>query len=144
MRGPTAAAAPRGIEAVVVLRNVDDDGDAAGLRDRLERRDERRGGNDDLGAGLDPGRQEPESQRVEPAGDADAMADAAIGGKGLLELGDGRPVRERPALEELRDVLEQRSLERPVHRREVEERDGWSSLGRRAGRHLSNLAPDIR
>ena len=43
----------RGIEAVVALRDVDDDGNAAGLRDRLERRDERRGGNDDLVAGLD-------------------------------------------------------------------------------------------
>ena len=134
----------RGIEAVVVLRNVDDDGNAAGLRDRLERRDECRRGNDDLGAGLDPGREEPQSQRVEPTADADAMADAAIGGKGLLELGDGRPVRERSAPEELRDVVEQRRLERPVHRREVEERNRWSSLGRRAGRHLSNLAPAVR
>ncbi len=69
------------------------------------------------------------------------MGDAAIGGEGLLELRDGRPVRERPVLKELRDVVEQRRLERPVHRREVEERNGWSSLRRRGSRHLSNLAP---
>ena len=67
-RGSTA----RRIEAVVVVRDVDDDGNAAGLRDRLERRDERRGGDDNLVAGLDPGREQAEPQRVEPAADADA------------------------------------------------------------------------
>ena len=96
MRGPTAAAALAGIEAVVALRDVDDDGNAAGLRDRLERRDERRGGNHDLGARLDADRHEPEAQRVEPAGDADAMVDAAVGGKGLLELGEARPFVKAP------------------------------------------------
>ena len=71
------------------------------------------------------------------------MVDLAVGGKGLLERGDSGPVRERPAPEELRDLVEERMLERPVHRREVDERNRWSSVGHRAGRHVSNLVTDV-
>ena len=52
------AAAPRldrsGVDAVVVLGDVDEDGHATGLRDRLDGGDERRCRDDDLVARLDP------------------------------------------------------------------------------------------
>ena len=62
------------VEAVVVLADVRDDGHAAGLRDRLERRREGRGRHDDLVAALESASEECEPERVEPARQADAAA----------------------------------------------------------------------
>ena len=120
-----------GIEAVVALRDVDDDRDSARLRHRLECRDERGSRDDDLVARLEAGREQAEPERVEAARDADAVIDAAVLGECRLEARNGGPVRECARLEELPDLPEQPLLQRSACRREVEERhaaDGWRCL----------------
>ncbi len=119
---PAGGCRSGGIEAVVVLGDVSHHRDAARLRHRLERGDEGRCGNDDLLAGLESRRQEPEPKSVKPARDADAMVDAAVRGERLLEKRDRRAVRERARVQKLADLLEEsvlQSVREPARGRET-------------------------
>ena len=121
------------IESVVGGGNLDRDGHAAGLRDRLEGRDEGERRHDHLVAGLERQRDQREAERVEPARDPDAVGRAGVRRERRLERGDRRPVRERARLEQLGDVAEHLVGDRRVNAREVEERDGGTGPG---SRHL--------
>ena len=132
-----------GVEAVVALRDVDDDGDTAGLGHRLDGRDERGGWNDHLVARLEPGSEEAKAERIEPTGHADAVVDAAVVGERPLEGADRRPVRESARVEEPADLTQQLLLERRVGGREIEKRHRDAGL-RYVHSHAVTLDPGGR
>ena len=112
------------VEVEVVLLDVGDDRDAAGLRHRLERRDEGHRRHDHLLAALEARRDQRETQRVEAARHADAAGNAGLGGERLLEARDGGAVDERARVDEPGEVLEELRRERGVCPAEVHERHG--------------------
>ena len=105
------------IERVVTFVDLRGHRAGADLRDGLERCDECRGRDYHLVAGPDAERIEGESQRVEPARDADALTNAAERGERLFEVPDGRPVRERIAVDQRHDVVDDLRPERRMRRR---------------------------
>jgi hypothetical protein len=117
-----------GVE-VAVVAHVGEHGRGPGLADGLHGRHERVRGSDHLVARPDSGGLEPQPQGVEPAGHADAVRDAAVAGEGGLEARDGRPVDEGAGVDQLLQAGDERLLERPVARPEVDERDGGHWFG---------------
>ena len=136
VRGPVASAAA-GVEAVVALADVHRTGRAAGLRDRLERRHEVSAGTITSSPGSSPGASSAEAQRIEAAGDTDALPRPAIRGERVLEGGDLRAVDELAALDQLGELVQDRVAQLRVARPEVEKRHALR--GRRAigGRDFS-------
>ena len=144
VRGPDRRGDSAGIEAVVALRDVDDDRDSARLRHRLECRDEGGGRDDDLVARLEACREQAEPERVEPARNADTVIDAAVLGERRLELRDGGPVREGARVEELAELLEQPLLQRGVCRREIEEGHALNRLRGLLRDHVRTVVGPLR
>ena len=70
-----------------------------------------------------PGGDECEPERVEPAGDADAVRGAAVVGERVLELLDVAAADEAAALEQVTDRFEQVVAERKVDGPEIDEWD---------------------
>ncbi len=95
------------VEVQVGLAHVDGNRGGAGLHDRLERGDEGVRRHDHLVSRLDARGEQAEAKRIEAAAEPDAVRDPAVVRECLLELGDGRPVREGARLEQVGYVAEQ-------------------------------------
>ena len=113
VRGPTAAAAAVGIEAVVVLETSTTTGTPPAWVTASSVATNVAAGTMHLVARLDPGAMQTESQRVEPTCDADAMLDAAIRGECLLERATCRPFVNAPLWRSSRDVVEHAAFSGP-------------------------------
>ena len=106
MRSVIAAAAASGSRLKSASWMSATTGDAAGLRDRFERRDEGHRRDDHFLPALEARRDQRDTQRVEAARHPDAACNAGLGGESLLEARDRRAVHERARLHQLRKVLE--------------------------------------
>jgi hypothetical protein len=102
------------VEVVVLLGNIDRNGDSTRLHDRGKGGDERVSREDHLVSRLEPGGDEAEPERVEPAGRSDAPRRADERSKGVFELPYGRAVDEGARLDEIVQGREQPLLERSM------------------------------
>ena len=91
VRGPTAAAAASGVEAVVRVRTSTGTGRRPDLRDRLERGDERHRGNDHLVARADPERRAARAGERRGRSPRRRSAAPAVIGERVFELATGGP-----------------------------------------------------
>src|SRR5215216_6491742 len=110
------------VECVVALIDVDHDGRAARLEDRLEARGEGRRGNDHPGSFCERRREQGEPQGVEPARETDAVWQPGVFREGLLELLHCVAVDEVSAVDGLGDMRERPLLDCAACRPEVDER----------------------
>jgi SAM-dependent methyltransferase len=124
-----------GVEAVVRLPDVDEDGPASGLCNRLERGCERRSGHDDLVSRFEPGGEEGDPKRVETACDPNTVDRSAVMRERLLERCNLRPVCERALIDQFPDFPEKSRCEPGVGRAQIEERHRCLEEGGRLGLH---------
>ena len=123
VRGRDRILRRRRVQRVVPCVDLHRDGGGARLAHGLEGRDEGRGRHDHLVSRADVRRQQREAQGIEAAREPDAVLRGAVLGECLLELRDGRAVRECVAVDQPGDVVQDVVFQRPVRRPEVEERD---------------------
>ena len=86
-----------GVEVEVCLLDVSDDRNAAGLRHRLERRDEGHRRDDHLLPALEARRDQRDTQRVEAARHPDAACNAGLGGEASSKRATAGRSRTRPS-----------------------------------------------
>ena len=125
-----------GVDVIACKRGLDQHGGRPGVADGQHRRNKGVGGGDDLIARADAHRLEDQHQRVQSVAAADAVPDAAVGGKclfkgGILAAADVPAVVQhagkRPA---------QLGIQLPLHRAERDKRHRDRDLGHRVTPHF--------
>ena len=116
----------RRIQAVVELGGVDGHRPQTRLRNRLEGREKRVRRDDHLVTRFELLGHQGNAQRVQAAGEPDAVLHSAIRGKRALECRHGGPVDECVGVDHRTEVGKDLLPQVLVNRREVEKRNGGS------------------